>query len=237
MRSSGSPDLADTVLLEHVQRSRARRRKDIQPIDRLQDRIKSKRPEPYHRCHGLYGSEDEKIILEQSPVRGSNCCVRRNRGRLPRIAGQSSRRRWTANGGRSQSKSGFAGNHPALAQKLDPLRESLNAAAPSQAYLRIQIGCDKFCYVLRCPKHSRSRAGSIAGANHCRSRRFWLSRCKEVTLLRQTVDSYQYVDDSGVTTRLSDLLHQLHDVDGIERLEFSHQLPEGYDGRASGRGS
>ena len=49
--------------------------------------------------------------------------------------------------------------------------------------------------------------------------------CLEVTLLGQTVNSYQ--DATGPKTlRLSDLLQKLHDIDGIRRLKFVTNYPK-----------
>ena len=49
--------------------------------------------------------------------------------------------------------------------------------------------------------------------------------CKEIILLGQTVNSYKYVD-GGTTTRLADLLYQLQEIDGIERLKFVTNYPK-----------
>ena len=111
-------------------------------------------------------------------------------------------------------------------ETFDPLRDPSMRPTPFQAYLRIQIGCDKFCtYCVvpntRGPEQGRSPEQIIAEAKILAEQ-----GCKEITLLGQTVNSYKYVDDSGVTTRLSDLLHQLHDVDGIERLKFVTNYPK-----------
>jgi tRNA-2-methylthio-N6-dimethylallyladenosine synthase len=43
-------------------------------------------------------------------------------------------------------------------------------------------------------------------------------------LLGQTVNSYRF-REPGKTTRLADLLHLLHDIDGIERLKFVTNYP------------
>ena len=49
--------------------------------------------------------------------------------------------------------------------------------------------------------------------------------CKEITLLGQTVNSYKFRDGSQ-TTRLADLLYQLHSIDGIERIKFVTSYPK-----------
>jgi tRNA-2-methylthio-N6-dimethylallyladenosine synthase len=49
--------------------------------------------------------------------------------------------------------------------------------------------------------------------------------CREITLLGQTVNSYQY-RDGGRTTRLADLLARLHAIDGLDRLKFITNYPK-----------
>lgn len=49
--------------------------------------------------------------------------------------------------------------------------------------------------------------------------------CKEITLLGQTVNSYRHRSED-VETRLSDLLIQLHEIEGIERLKFVTNYPK-----------
>ena len=96
---------------------------------------------------------------------------------------------------------------------------------PFQAYLRIQIGCDKFCTycivpMTRGPEQGRAPEQIIAEAQE-------LARqgCKEIVLLGQTVNSYRYVQGEK-TTRMADLLHMLHEIDGIQRLKFVTNYPK-----------
>jgi tRNA-2-methylthio-N6-dimethylallyladenosine synthase len=96
---------------------------------------------------------------------------------------------------------------------------------PFQAYLRIQIGCDKFCTycivpMTRGPEQGRPPEQIVAEAKILADQ-----GCLEITLLGQTVNSYRHTQD-GRTTRLSELLHMLHEVDGIERLKFVTNYPK-----------
>jgi tRNA-2-methylthio-N6-dimethylallyladenosine synthase len=50
--------------------------------------------------------------------------------------------------------------------------------------------------------------------------------CREITLLGQTVNSYQFRHGDGRRTRLADLLAKLHDIDGIARLKFVTNYPK-----------
>ncbi|GIW95878.1 MAG: tRNA-2-methylthio-N(6)-dimethylallyladenosine synthase [Pirellulaceae bacterium] len=110
-------------------------------------------------------------------------------------------------------------------ETFDPLRDPTMRPTPFQAYLRIQIGCDKFCtYCVvpmtrgpeqgRPPSHILAEAHTLAGQG-----------CVEITLLGQTVNSYRY-QEGGRTYRLSDLLYALHDVPGIRRIKFVTNYPK-----------
>ena len=110
-------------------------------------------------------------------------------------------------------------------QSYDPLREPEMRPSPYQAFVRIMIGCDKFCtYCVvpmtrgpeqsRPPRDIRHEVEVLAQQG-----------VKEVTLLGQTVNSYKVVQD-GRTYRLADLLEYIHDVEGIVRLKFVTNFPK-----------
>jgi tRNA-2-methylthio-N6-dimethylallyladenosine synthase len=96
---------------------------------------------------------------------------------------------------------------------------------PYQAYVRIMIGCDKFCTYcivpsVRGPEQSRPPAAILAEARQLAG-----EGCLEITLLGQTVNSYKYREGER-TWRLSDLLDALHAIDGIERIKFVTNYPK-----------
>ncbi|MGV3484457.1 MAG: tRNA (N6-isopentenyl adenosine(37)-C2)-methylthiotransferase MiaB [Planctomycetaceae bacterium] len=110
-------------------------------------------------------------------------------------------------------------------ETFDPLRDPTMRPTPFQAYLRIQIGCDKFCTycivpMTRGPEQGRSPAEIIAEAKLLAEQ-----GCKEITLLGQTVNSYKFVEGER-TTRLADLLRALHEIEGIQRLKFVTSYPK-----------
>jgi len=109
-------------------------------------------------------------------------------------------------------------------QSYDPLRDPEMRPTPFQAFVRIMIGCDKFCTycvvpATRGPEQSRPPAHIIREARVLADQ-----GVKEITLLGQTVNSYRYTED-GRLVRLSDLLLQLHDISGIERIRFITSFP------------
>src|SRR5437773_5682652 len=110
-------------------------------------------------------------------------------------------------------------------ESYDPLRDPSMRPNRFQAYVRINIGCDKFCTYcivpsVRGPEQSR-QPGHIAAE----VRQLAAEGCKEVTLLGQTVNSYKYDLGDGRRVRLSNLLAKLHDTPGIERIKFITNFP------------
>jgi len=111
-------------------------------------------------------------------------------------------------------------------ESFDPLRDPQARPTSFQAYVRIQIGCDKFCTYcivpsVRGPEQARPPEDIVAESRHLAEH-----GCLEITLLGQTVNSYKFVDGSGKTTRLADLLFLLHDIEGLQRIKFVTNYPK-----------
>src|SRR5438876_2991399 len=110
-------------------------------------------------------------------------------------------------------------------ESYDPLRDPSMRPSRFQAYVRIMIGCDKFCTYcivpsVRGPEQSRHPEHIAAEV-----RQLAAEGCKEITLLGQTVNSYQYATGDGRQVRLADLLARIHDTAGIERIKFITNFP------------
>jgi tRNA-2-methylthio-N6-dimethylallyladenosine synthase len=110
-------------------------------------------------------------------------------------------------------------------ESFDPLRDPAMRPSPYQAYVRIMIGCDKFCTYcivpsVRGPEQSRQPADILA-----ESRRLAEEGCREITLLGQTVNSYKYTEGER-RWRLSDLLAELHEIEGLQRIKFVTNYPK-----------
>src|SRR6478609_9711894 len=121
-----------------------------------------------------------------------------------------------------------AGRHEVEASfvSYDPTRDPSMRPTPFQAYVRIQIGCDKFCTycvvpATRGPEQSRHPDHIVS---ECRQ--LAAEGCKEVTLIGQTVNSYKFDHGDGRRTRLSDLIARIHDLAGIERIKFVTNFPK-----------
>jgi tRNA-2-methylthio-N6-dimethylallyladenosine synthase len=111
-------------------------------------------------------------------------------------------------------------------ESYDPMRDPSMRPSPFQAYVRIMIGCDKFCTYcivpsVRGPEQSRPPEHVAAEV-----RQLAAEGCKEITLLGQTVNSYKYDAGDGRRYRLSDLLARVHDAPGIERVKFITNFPK-----------
>ena len=109
-------------------------------------------------------------------------------------------------------------------ESYDPARDPTMRPSPYQAFVRIMIGCDKFCTycvvpMTRGPEQSRPPR-EIAHEVKLLAQQ----GVKEVTLLGQTVNSYKHTQD-GRLFRMSDLLELIHDTPGIDRIKFVTNYP------------
>src|SRR5215510_5398367 len=110
-------------------------------------------------------------------------------------------------------------------ESYDPLRDPSMRPTSFQAYVRIMIGCDKFCTYcivpsVRGPEQSRHPEQIAAEVRQLAG-----EGCKEITLLGQTGNSYKYDLGDGRRIHLSDLLARIHDTAGIERIKFITNFP------------
>jgi tRNA-2-methylthio-N6-dimethylallyladenosine synthase len=110
-------------------------------------------------------------------------------------------------------------------ESFDPLRDPTMRPTPFQAYLRIQIGCDKFCTYCIVPMTRGPEQGRPPGQIVDEARLLAEQGAREITLLGQTVNSYRY-RDANRETSFADLLRMLHAVDGIDRIKFVTNYPK-----------
>ena len=110
-------------------------------------------------------------------------------------------------------------------ETFDPLRDPTMRPTPFQAYLRIQIGCDKFCTYCVVPMTRGPEQGRPPAEILSEARTLAEQGCLEIVLLGQTVNSYRYSAE-GQTADLADLLCALHDIPGLARLKFVTNFPK-----------
>jgi tRNA-2-methylthio-N6-dimethylallyladenosine synthase len=111
-------------------------------------------------------------------------------------------------------------------ESYDPTRDASMRPTPFQAFVRVQIGCDKFCtYCVvpstRGPEQSRHPDHILHEV-----RQLVEQGCKEVTLIGQTVNSYVFDHGDGRRTRLSDVIAKMSDVAGLDRIKFVTNYPK-----------
>jgi tRNA-2-methylthio-N6-dimethylallyladenosine synthase len=181
-------------------------------------------PEKVLGVLGCMAQKDQELILRRAP-HVDVVCGTGQLARLPELIAEvhkTGRRQLALSldrkeGSRHEVETSF--------ESYDPMRDPSMRPSPFQAYVRIMIGCDKFCtYCIvpsvrgpeqsRQPEHIAAEVRSLAAEG-----------CKEVTLLGQTVNSYQYAHGDGRRERLSDLLGRIHDTPGIERIKFVTNFP------------
>ncbi len=109
-------------------------------------------------------------------------------------------------------------------EQYDPHRTERMRPTPHQAMVRIVFGCDKFCTYCIVPSVRGPEQSRPVEEIEAEVRRLADDGCVEITLLGQTVNSYQD-KSTGRTVRLADLLDRLHGIEGLKRLKFVTNYP------------
>ena len=189
--------------LQHLLRPRARRGEDRTPRSAGVRRHKRDNPDTVIGVLGLHGPEGPGADPQARPVRGHDRRHRASSARCrnwSRRCGPPASRSWP-----SASAAPTAARHEVEAsfESYDPARDPSMRPTPFQAYVRIQIGCDKFCTYCVVPT-TRGPEQSRPPEHICGEVRQLADQgCKEVTLLGQTVNSYVYDHGDGRRTRLA----------------------------------
>jgi len=220
-----SPKDADTVLFNTCSVREHAEHKIYSALGRLKY-SKRRAPQKVIGVFGCMAQKDQDLIFRKAPhvdiVVGTGQLAeiprlideaRAAEERTPVKAVSLGRR----DGSRTEVSSSF--------QSYDPLRDPEMRPTPFQAFVRIMIGCDKFCTycvvpATRGPEQSRPPAHIIQEARVLADQ-----GVREITLLGQTVNSYRWTDGDQ-ETRLSDLLGRLHEINGIDRIRFITSFPK-----------
>lgn len=218
-----TPKEADTILFNTCSVRQHAEDKIYSALGRLKH-AKTRNPHKIIGVLGCMAQKDQRLIFERAPYvdlivgpgqlhQVPNLIDEIAAGSGPRMEVSLDR---TA-GSRHEVEESF--------ESYDPLRDEQMRPSPYQAFVRIMIGCDKFCTYcivpsVRGPEQSRPPEHIEAEV-----RKLAAEGCREITLLGQTVNSYRYRAD-GRTTRLADLLYRLHEVDGIDRIKFVTNFPK-----------
>ena len=214
---------ADTILFNTCSVREHAKHKIYSQLGRIKY-AKRKRPNLVVGVMGCMAQKDQEIIFERAPhvdlVVGTGQLAE-----IPRLIDETredrQRQLAVSLGRKDGSRTQVAGSF----ESYDPLRDPEMRPSPYQAFVRIMIGCDKFCTYCVVPSTrgpEQSRAPSqIASEVQTLAEQ----GVKEVTLLGQTVNSYRHIED-GREYRLADLLELIHDTPGIDRIKFVTNYPK-----------
>lgn len=99
------------------------------------------------------------------------------------------------------------------------------------SHISVQRGCDKFCTFCIVP-FTRGRERGVDPKEVIKQAHQSVALgFKEVMLLGQTVNSYKHTDDDGTLTDFSDLLVDLCEIDGLERIRFTSPYPTDFNAK------
>jgi len=220
---TGSPDDATAILFNTCSVRQRAEDKIYSALGKLR-RLKQEHPEKVIGVLGCMAQKDQKLIFQRAPyvdVIVGPGQLHQVPDLIDEVEAGNGRQIEVSLGRRDGSVSQIKRSH----ESFDPLRDAEMRPSPFQAYIRIQIGCDKFCTycivpMVRGPEQGRPPAQIIEEARELADQ-----GCLEITLLGQTVNSYRY-EDEGKTTKLADLLRQLHEVSGLQRIKFVTNYPK-----------
>ena len=185
----------------------------------------AKRNRP-HRVIGVIGcmaQKDQQLIFDRAPhvdlVVGTG-----QFSEIPRLIDNVRQRREPTLAVSLDRRAGTRQEVAASFESFDPLRTPEMRPSPFQAFVRIMVGCDKFCSYCIVPM--------VRGPEQCRPpeeitaeiRVLVDQGVRDITLLGQTVNSYRQSLD-GKEYRLSDLLQDVHEIEGIDRIKFVTNHP------------
>ncbi len=214
---TGAPRQADAILFNTCSVRQHAEDKVYSALGTLKQ-LKRQRPDCVIGVLGCMAQKDQRKIFERAPyvdlVVGPG-----QLHQIPKLIERARRERTRQVAVSLDRTSGSADAIRRSHETFDPLRDPSMRPTPFQAYLRIQIGCDKFCTYCVVPNTRGPEQGRAPGEIVAEARVLADQGCREVTLLGQTVNSYRYVEGEK-TTRLSDLLESVAQVDGIERIKF-----------------
>jgi tRNA-2-methylthio-N6-dimethylallyladenosine synthase len=218
------PTAADVILFTTCSVREHAEEKTYSALGRLA-KHKRRHPDTVIGVLGCMAQKDQELVRKRAPhvdmvvgtgqlARVPELVAEVQRTRIPQYALSLGR----ADGGKSEVTASF--------ESFDPPRDASMRPTPFQAFVRIQIGCDKFCTycvvpTTRGPEQSRHPDHIVAECRQLAN-----EGCKEVTLIGQTVNSYKFDHGDGRRTRLSDLISRIHDIGGIERIKFVTNFPK-----------
>ena len=224
---TGDPEEADTLLFNTCSVRERAEQKIYSALGRLKYRKRAK-PGTVIGVLGCMAQKDQDLIFRKMPhvdlVVGTGQLAEVpaliDAARLKSLRNSKSRLTALSLGRKDGKRAEIEGSF----ESYDPLREPTMRPTPHQAFVRVMIGCDKFCSYCVVPT-TRGPEQSRAPSQVLKEVRVLAGQgVKEITLLGQTVNSYKHTE-GGKEYRLSDLLYLIHDTPGIRRIKFVTGYP------------
>jgi tRNA-2-methylthio-N6-dimethylallyladenosine synthase len=214
---------ADVILFNTCSVREQAENKTYSALGRLRS-LKKQHPEKIIGVMGCMAQKDQQLVFSRAPyidlVVGPGQLARIPE-LIDEVAGGKGPQMAVSLGRKDGPAEAIRRSH----ETFDPLRDPAMRPTPFQAYLRIQIGCDKFCTYCIVPMTRGPEQGRPPEQILAEARVLADQGCKEITLIGQTVNSYKHTF-GGRTWRLADLLYALHDIAGLERLKFVTNYPK-----------
>lgn len=218
-----SPEDADCVLYNTCSVREHAEEKVYSALGKIRE-SKKEHPEKLIGVMGCMAQKDQEIIFKRAPyvdmVVGPGQ-LHTIPELLSKVRNGEGRQMAVSLGRKDDKQAVVARSH----ETFDPLRDPSMRPTPFQAYLRIQIGCDKFCTYCVVPNTRGPEQGRPPKQIVSEAQVLADQGCREITLLGQTVNSYRFSAD-GQTTDMTALLEMLHEVNGIERIKFVTNYPK-----------
>jgi tRNA-2-methylthio-N6-dimethylallyladenosine synthase len=214
---------ADTILYNTCSVRQHAEDKTYSALGRVR-RLKEEKPGLTIGVLGCMAQKDQASILRRAP----HVDIVVGPGQLGQVSDLLTKARDEARPQLAVSLPRTAGSREAVTSSFaeyDPLREPAMRPSPHQAFVRIMMGCDKFCTYCIVPSVRGPEQSRPPGVIVDEARVLVDQGVKEITLLGQTVNSYKYAGPDGRTTHLSDLLERLHDLGGLKRIRFITNFP------------
>ena len=108
-------------------------------------------------------------------------------------------------------------------EKFDTLNHVKNSSSKVSSFLTIQEGCDKFCKFCVVPYTRGSEFSRSVDELMKETKQLVDNGTKEVTLLGQNVNAYNYKNK-----KLSDLILKISQIKGLERIRYTTSHPRDF---------
>jgi tRNA-2-methylthio-N6-dimethylallyladenosine synthase len=216
-------NLADAILYNTCSVRQHAEDKIYSALGRIK-RLKERKPEVTVGVLGCMAQKDQDAIFRRAP----HVDIVIGPGQLAKVPELLAKARDHESPQLAVSRARNAGSLDVVAasfENYDADREPAMRPSPFQAFIRVMMGCDKFCTYCIVPSVRGPEQSRPADAILAEARLLADQGVKEITLLGQTVNSYHYREPDGRVCRLSDLLERAHDIAGIERIKFITSFP------------